>query len=76
MSAEYDAPVFDIEPPSAGEILETIYGRQRVIDIVCGVPHRGPTVHFRPERGGSEWQVDIAQLSEVLLGAWHRDGSP
>ncbi|MGW0663845.1 hypothetical protein [Streptodolium elevatio] len=51
--------------PDVGAVLDTVYGRQRVMDVL-NVPYDRPTVYLRPERGGLEWTVAVAELPNVL----------
>ncbi|WP_436773704.1 hypothetical protein [Yinghuangia sp. YIM S09857] len=51
--------------PAVGAVLDTVYGRQQVMDVL-GHPHDRPTVYLRPERSGSEWTVAVAELPGVL----------
>ncbi|WTW98239.1 hypothetical protein OG216_35050 [Streptomycetaceae bacterium NBC_01309] len=65
MTAEQTADVPHTGVPVIGEIVETIHGRQQVMDVL-GHPHDAPTMYFRPERGGREWCVPVASLGTVL----------
>lgn len=62
------------EPPEVGAVLATIYGPQRVTDIL-DMPFDKPTVFLRPERGGAEWTVTVAELPTVH-GHGGRSGDP
>lgn len=53
------------DTPAVGAVLDTVYGRQQVMDVL-GHPHDRPTVYLRPERGGTEWTVAVAELPGVL----------
>lgn len=65
MSAEPEAQVTHANVPRVGDVVETIYGRQEVMDVLH-LPNADPSVYFRPERGGREWSVAVSQLSRVL----------
>ncbi|WP_436776768.1 hypothetical protein [Yinghuangia sp. YIM S09857] len=55
--------------PVIGQVVDTIHGRQQVMDVLDGFPHEAPTMYFRPEHGGREWCVTIARLDTVLRTA-------
>jgi hypothetical protein len=46
-------------------ILDAVNGRQQVMDIV-DFPHDRPTVYLRPEHGGLEWTVAVADLGRLI----------
>lgn len=54
-----------VEAPAVGAVLDTIYGRARVMDVLR-LGDEPETVYLRPERGGLEWTVTTVQLPEVL----------
>ncbi|MEU8139385.1 hypothetical protein [Streptodolium elevatio] len=56
------------EAPEVGAVLDTIYGRARVMDVLR-LGDEPETVYLRPERGGREWTVSTAQLPSVLRRA-------
>lgn len=53
-------------PPEVGMILDTVYGRQQVMDVL-ELLHEEPTVYLRPEQGGREWTVPVAEFGRVVL---------
>lgn len=69
MTAERVAQTPPAKPPAIGEIVDTIYGRQQVMDVLDGFPHETPTMYLRPEGGGREWCVSVEQLGRVLREA-------
>lgn len=52
-------------PPAVGTVLDTVYGQQRVMDVMR-YPHNRPTVYLRAEGGGTEWTIALADLASVL----------
>ena len=64
MAVEQVRPPLEFAP-QIGTLLDTIYGRARVMDVLR-LPDEPPTVYLRPERGGCEWTVTVDQLSKVL----------
>lgn len=66
MNAEPNAQVTQHQVPAIGQIVDTIHGRQQVMDVLDGFPHEVPTMYFRPEHGGREWHVAVARLGAVL----------
>ncbi|MEU8137020.1 hypothetical protein [Streptodolium elevatio] len=50
--------------PVPGEIVDTVYGRQRVTAVI-DMPLIEPTIYLRPEHGGQEWSVPVAQFARV-----------
>lgn len=52
--------------PQIGDVVDTIHGRQEVMDVIDCFPHDVPTMYFRPEHGGREWHVAVARLADVL----------
>lgn len=56
--------------PAVGEIVDTVYGRQQVVDVLA--PSSDELVMLRSEHGGREWYVAVAQLDRVLLGRARR----
>lgn len=55
-----------VQQPAVGDIVDTVYGRQQVMDVL-DLPYDEPTMFFRPERGGREWCVALGQLDRVLV---------
>lgn len=56
----------DDDIPAVGEIVDTVYGWQQVIDVLA--PSSDELVMlFRSEHGGREWCVAVAQLNCVLV---------
>lgn len=51
--------------PAIGAVLDTIHGRQMVMDVVGTVDDGGDraTVYLRPEGGGLEWSVSLSSFS-------------
>ncbi|WP_436770600.1 hypothetical protein [Yinghuangia sp. YIM S09857] len=54
------------QAPEVGTVLDTIYGRARVMDVLR-LGDEPETVCLRPERGGLEWTVTTTQLPSVLM---------
>lgn len=54
------------QAPEVGTVLDTIYGRARVMDVLR-LGDAPETVYLRPERGGLEWTVTTTQLPSVLM---------
>ncbi|MGW0660523.1 hypothetical protein [Streptodolium elevatio] len=53
--------------PGIGAILDTVYGPQRVMDVLDAAQDRR-TVYLRPERGGLAWTIAAAELGRVARG--------
>ncbi|WP_436772890.1 hypothetical protein [Yinghuangia sp. YIM S09857] len=51
--------------PEIGAVLDTVYGRQRVMDVL-DAGHDRRTVYLRPERGGMEWTIAATDLGRVM----------
>lgn len=66
MAAEPKTQVTSAVAPRVGDVVDTIYGKQQVMDVL-DLPYDEPTMFFRPEHGGREWCVAIGQLSHVLV---------
>ncbi|MCF2532503.1 hypothetical protein [Yinghuangia soli] len=64
VGGDWAASAANLSPP-IGCILNTIYGRQRVMDLL-DPPHGRPTLYLRPERGGTEWTVLATELHRVI----------
>lgn len=56
--------------PVPGEIVETVYGRQRVTAVI-DMPLLEPMVYLQAVDGGSEWSVPVAQFSRLLDAGWN-----
>lgn len=62
--------------PAIGAVLDTIYGRQTVMDIIGTAPAEADraTVYLRPEGGGLEWSVPLSSYAAILTapanGQW------
>lgn len=66
MSPRHTTEGQDDDIPAVGEIVDTVYGRQQVVDVLA--PSSDELVMLlRSEHGGREWSVAVAQLDRVLL---------
>lgn len=54
------------EPPEVGAVVMTVYGRQRIMDVLKLPDEQQPMVYLRPEHGGTEWTVPVADLGKVV----------
>ncbi|MCF2529741.1 hypothetical protein [Yinghuangia soli] len=52
--------------PEIGSIVDTIYGRRRVMDIMTPADHEHPMVFFRPVEGGREGCVALSEWPKVV----------
>lgn len=66
VDAEPKTQVTSAVVPRIGDVVDTIYGRQQVMDVL-DLAYGERAMFFRPEHGGREWCVDIGQLERVLL---------
>ncbi|MCF2531960.1 hypothetical protein [Yinghuangia soli] len=60
-----ELPPQTMEVPNVGSMVDTIYGRQQIMDVT-GAADGETTVWLRPERGGIEWTVRASGFAAVV----------